>query len=110
MSSGLMFDIYIFVLAILVGYEVITKVPSTLHTPLMSASNAIHGIVIIGAMIMASQAHSTVGYVLAFIASFFAGMNVVGGYSLTDRMLQMFRKRPAPSARDGDGHRDGQSS
>ncbi|OIN78930.1 NAD(P) transhydrogenase subunit alpha [Mycobacterium malmoense] len=100
-AAGLMFDVYIFVLTILVGYEVITKVPSTLHTPLMSASNAIHGIVIIGAMITAAQAHTTVGYVLAFLAAFFAAMNVVGGYSLTDRMLQMFRKRPVPPAREG---------
>ena len=94
MTTGLMSDIYMFVLAILVGYEVISKVPSTLHTPLMSASNAIHGIVIIGAIITASQARTTAGYVLAFVAAFFAAMNVVGGYSLTDRMLQMFRKRP----------------
>src|SRR5579863_8865658 len=100
MTSGLMSDIYMFVLAILVGYEVITKVPSTLHTPLMSASNAIHGIVIIGAFITASQARTDAGYALAFVAAFFAGMNV-GGYSLTDRMLQMFRKRPVPTAHDG---------
>ena len=101
MTTSLMSDIYMFVLAILVGYEVITKVPSTLHTPLMSASNAIHGIVIIGAIISASQARTTAGYVLALVAAFFAGMNVVGGYGLTDRMLQMFRKRPASVARDG---------
>jgi H+-translocating NAD(P) transhydrogenase subunit alpha len=101
MTTGLMSDIYMFVLAILVGYEVITKVPSTLHTPLMSASNAIHGIVIIGAVVTASQARTDAGYVLAFVAAFFAGMNVMGGYGLTDRMLQMFRKRPAPPAHDG---------
>lgn len=103
MSTGLMFDTYMFVLAILVGYEVITKVPSTLHTPLMSASNAIHGIVIIGAMLTAAQAHTAAGYVLAFFAAFFAAMNVVGGYSLTDRMLQMFRTRPAPSTPENTG-------
>jgi H+-translocating NAD(P) transhydrogenase subunit alpha len=101
MTTDLMSDIYLFVLAILVGYEVITKVPSTLHTPLMSASNAIHGIVIIGAVVTASQARTDVGYVLAFVAAFFAGMNVMGGYGLTDRMLQMFRKRPGPAAHDG---------
>jgi NAD(P) transhydrogenase subunit alpha len=100
-TTSLMSDIYFFVLAILVGYEVITKVPSTLHTPLMSASNAIHGIVIVGAIIAASQARTTAGYVLAFVAAFFAAMNVVGGYSLTDRMLQMFRKRPGPAAHEG---------
>ena len=101
MTTGLMSDIYMFVLAILVGYEVITKVPSTLHTPLMSASNAIHGIVIIGAVVTAAQARTDAGYLLAFLAAFFAGMNVVGGYSLTDRMLQMFRKRPGSAAHDG---------
>jgi H+-translocating NAD(P) transhydrogenase subunit alpha len=101
MTTGLMSDIYMFVLAILVGYEVITKVPSTLHTPLMSASNAIHGIVIIGAIVTASQARTNAGYALAFVAAFFAGMNVMGGYGLTDRMLQMFRKRPSSAAHDG---------
>ena len=101
MTTSLMSDIYMFVLAVLVGYEVITKVPSTLHTPLMSASNAIHGIVIIGAVIMASQARTNADYILAFVAAFFAGMNVVGGYGLTDRMLQMFRKRPASVPHDG---------
>jgi H+-translocating NAD(P) transhydrogenase subunit alpha len=100
-TAGLMSDIYLFVLAILAGYEVITKVPSTLHTPLMSASNAIHGIVIIGAFITAAQARTDAGYALAFVAAFFAGMNVADGYSLTDRMLQMFRKRPVPPARGG---------
>lgn len=97
MSAGLLSDISIFVLAILVGFEVISKVPSTLHTPLMSASNAIHGIVVIGAVVTASEAHNTAGYVLTFIAAVFAGMNVMGGYAVTDRMLQMFRKRPVPA-------------
>lgn len=96
MSAGLVSDISIFVLAILAGFEVISKVPSTLHTPLMSASNAIHGVVFVGAMVTASQAHSAVGYVLTFVASLFAAMNVAGGYAITDRMLQMFRKRPVP--------------
>lgn len=94
MSADLVSDISIFVLAILAGFEVISKVPSTLHTPLMSASNAIHGIVIVGAMITASQAHDAVGYVLTFVAALFAAMNVTGGYAVTDRMLQMFKKKP----------------
>jgi NAD(P) transhydrogenase subunit alpha len=98
MSTGLLADISIFVLAILVGFEVISKVPSTLHTPLMSASNAIHGIVLVGVMVTAAAAHDTVGYVLSFVAAVFAAMNVVGGYAVTDRMLEMFRKRPAPPA------------
>lgn len=106
MSSGLLSDVSIFVLAILVGFEVISKVPSTLHTPLMSASNAIHGIVFVGAMVTAAEAHNTAGYVLTFVAAAFAAMNVVGGYSVTDRMLQMFRKRPVPPA-PGDHAGDG---
>ncbi len=106
MSVTLLGDISIFVLALLVGFEVISKVPSTLHTPLMSASNAIHGIIVVGAMATASQADSAAGYVLAFLASAFAAMNVVGGYMVTDRMLQMFRRRPAPARTDttGEGH------
>jgi NAD(P) transhydrogenase subunit alpha len=97
MSSGLIADISLFVLAILVGFEVISKVPATLHTPLMSAANSIHGIVFVGVMITAAAAHSTAGYVLAFVAAAFAAMNVVGGYRVTDRMLKMFRKRPLPT-------------
>lgn len=94
MSTSLITDITIFVLSILVGFEVISKVPQTLHTPLMSAANSIHGVVIVGAFLIASTAHSTVGYALAFIAAAFAGMNVVGGYAVTGRMLQMFIRRP----------------
>ena len=96
MTAQLLSDISIFVLAILVGFEVISKVPATLHTPLMSASNAIHGIVLVGVMVTAAEAHDAVGYVLAFIAAVFAAMNVVGGYTVTDRMLQMFKRRPTP--------------
>ncbi len=98
MSAGLLSDISIFVLAILAGFEVISKVPSTLHTPLMSASNAIHGVVIVGVMITAAETRSTTGYVLTFVAAVFAAMNVVGGYSVTGRMLQMFRRRPVATA------------
>ena len=100
MNASLLSDLSIFVLAILVGFEVISKVPSTLHTPLMSASNAIHGIVFVGAMVTAATAHNAVGYVLTFVAAFFAAMNVAGGYTVTDRMLQMFRKRPTPKPAD----------
>ncbi len=88
----------IFVLAILVGFEVISKVPATLHTPLMSGANSIHGIVLVGAMIIAATAHDALGYLLALVAVAFATMNVVGGYVVTDRMLQMFRKRPTTPA------------
>jgi NAD(P) transhydrogenase subunit alpha len=93
MSAALITDLTIFVLALLVGIEVIGKVPATLHTPLMSATNAIHGIVLMGALLIGVTAHNTVGYILAFIASFFAGANVVGGYVVTERMLKMFRKK-----------------
>jgi NAD(P) transhydrogenase subunit alpha len=72
-------------------------VPATLHTPLMSATNAIHGIVLVGALLIGLTAHNAVGYVLAFVAAVFAGANVVGGYVVTGRMLKMFRKKTAPS-------------
>jgi NAD(P) transhydrogenase subunit alpha len=98
-SQELLTSLAIFVLAILVGFEVISKVPATLHTPLMSGANSIHGIVLVGAMIIAAQADNPVGYLLAFVAMVFGAMNVVGGYVVTDRMLQMFRKKPtAPKA------------
>jgi proton-translocating NAD(P)+ transhydrogenase subunit alpha len=86
--------IVIFVLAMFVGFEVITKVPPTLHTPLMSGSNAISGISIIGAIIVAGRGDTTVGSVLGLVAVIFAMINVVGGFMVTDRMLRMFRKRP----------------
>jgi len=78
-----------------VGFEVISKVPATLHTPLMSAANSIHGIVLAGAMLIAVTANNAIGYILAFVAAAFAAMNVVGGYVVTGRMLKMFRRRPA---------------
>ena len=98
MSSGLLTDLTIFVLSLLVGIEVISKVPATLHTPLMSAANSIHGIVLVGAMLIAVTANNPLGYILAFVAAFFAAMNVVGGYVVTGRMLKMFRRRAAPVA------------
>jgi len=84
----------VFFLAILVGFAVISKVPATLHTPLMSGANSIHGIVLVGAMLIAAEANDPVSVVLSLIAVAFATMNVVGGYVVTDRMLQMFRKKP----------------
>ena len=97
MPSGLLTDLTIFVLSLLVGIEVISKVPATLHTPLMSAANSIHGIVLVGAMLIAVTANNPLGYILAFVAAFFAAMNVVGGYVVTGRMLKMFRRRAAPA-------------
>jgi NAD(P) transhydrogenase subunit alpha len=99
-TTVLLTDITIFVLAILVGFEVISKVPATLHTPLMSAANSIHGIVLAGALLIAVTAHDPLGYILAFVASAFAAMNVVGGYVVTGRMLKMFHRTrtPVPAA------------
>jgi H+-translocating NAD(P) transhydrogenase subunit alpha len=104
-SQDLLNALAIFVLAILVGFEVISKVPATLHTPLMSGANSIHGIVLVGAMLIAATADNPLSYVLAFIAVVFGAANVVGGYVVTDRMLQMFRKKaaaPKPAADDAE--------
>jgi NAD(P) transhydrogenase subunit alpha len=93
----LLTELTIFVLACFVGFEVISKVPNTLHTPLMSGTNAIHGIVIVGGILaIAVATGDTLGKVLAVIAVAFGTINVVGGFLVTDRMLEMFRKRPAP--------------
>ncbi len=94
MSTALLTDLVIFVLSLWVGFEVISKVPATLHTPLMSAANSIHGIVLVGAMLIAVTANNAIGYMIAFIAAAFAAMNVIGGYVVTGRMLKMFRRRP----------------
>jgi len=84
----------VFVLAIFVGFEVITKVPATLHTPLMSGSNAISGITIVGALMCSfSDSFASLGVLLGFLAIIFATINVVGGYVVTNRMLQMFKER-----------------
>lgn len=90
--SLLMF-IYVFVLAIFVGFELITKVPPNLHTPLMSGSNAISGITIVGALIASGLQDNFVATILGMVALVFATINVVGGYLVTDRMLKMFRKK-----------------
>ena len=98
MSTALLTDLTIFVLSLWVGFEVISKVPATLHTPLMSAANSIHGIVLAGAMLIAVTANNPIGYIIAFVAAAFAAMNVVGGYVVTGRMLKMFRRRPTAPA------------
>ncbi|OGU58081.1 MAG: NAD(P) transhydrogenase subunit alpha [Ignavibacteria bacterium RBG_13_36_8] len=85
--------IYVFVLAIFVGFELITKVPPTLHTPLMSGSNAISGITIVGALLSAGLEEFTISTILGLIALIFATINVVGGFLVTDRMLKMFKKK-----------------
>lgn len=94
MTPELLSALTVFVLAILVGFAVISKVPATLHTPLMSGANAIHGIILVGSMFIAVEATDLASQVLSLIAVAFATMNVVGGYVVTDRMLQMFRRRP----------------
>lgn len=96
MTGSFVGDMTIFVLALLVGFEVISKVPATLHTPLMSGANSIHGVVLVGVIILAGSVQGVLGYVLLFVAAAFGAANVVGGYVVTDRMLQMFRRRPVP--------------
>lgn len=92
--SPFVISVIIFVLAIFIGFEVITKVPSTLHTPLMSGSNAISGITIVGALLCSfSDTFASFGVFLGFLAVIFATINVVGGYVVTNRMLQMFNKK-----------------
>ena len=93
MSETMVLGLYILILATFVGYEVISRVPSVLHTPLMSGTNAIHGIVMLGAILVAGQATSTLGQVLGFIAVAMGAANVFGGFVVTDRMLEMFRKK-----------------
>ncbi|MEC7870506.1 MAG: NAD(P) transhydrogenase subunit alpha [Chloroflexota bacterium] len=92
MKLDLISLIIIFALSLFIGYEVITKVPPTLHTPLMSGSNAISGIVIVGAIIIASNANGIVSTILSVFAVILATINVVGGFMVTDRMLAMFKK------------------
>ncbi len=89
----LLLQVYVFVLAIFVGFELITKVPPTLHTPLMSGSNAISGITIVGALLSAGAQEFTISTILGLVALIFATINVVGGYLVTDRMLKMFKKK-----------------
>lgn len=85
--------LYVLVLATYVGFELISKVPPTLHTPLMSGSNAISGITVVGAILVINSDHGTISVVLGVIALFLATLNVVGGYLVTDRMLRMFKKK-----------------
>jgi NAD(P) transhydrogenase subunit alpha len=101
MSHGLLlsFEVTILVLAIFLGFELISRVPTLLHTPLMSGTNAIHGIVIVGAMLVAGLGHKdTLTTVVGLVAVVLASANVVGGFVVTDRMLEMFRKREPPAA------------
>lgn len=94
MTESLLVEVTVFVLAAFVGIEVISKVPTTLHTPLMSGTNAIHGVVIVGAILVAASDLGTVTTILGTIAVAFGASNVVGGFLVTDRMLEMFKRRP----------------
>lgn len=101
MNEHLFTEITVFILSVFVGIEVISKVPTTLHTPLMSATNAIHGIVLVGALLVAGTAHAPLGNVIGFLLVVLASLNVFGGYTVTERMLQMFRpKAPRPARPD----------
>ena len=96
-NTILVFEVTILVLAVFLGVEVISKVPTLLHTPLMSGTNAIHGIVIVGAMIVLGLSHKgPFTWIIGFVAVVLASANVVGGFVVTDRMLEMFKKRDKP--------------
>jgi H+-translocating NAD(P) transhydrogenase subunit alpha len=95
-NEPLLIELTVFVLAAFVGFEVISKVPTMLHTPLMSGTNAIHGVVIVGAILVAGSGQGTVTTILGTVAVAFGASNVVGGFLVTDRMLEMFRKKPEP--------------
>ena len=93
-TTGILEFLTIFILAIFVGNEVVSRVPSILHTPLMSGSNAIHGIVLVGAMIVLGTASGAAQMILGFLAVLLATLNIVGGFTVTDRMLEMFKAKP----------------
>ena len=85
--------LFILVLAAFVGYEVVSKVPTMLHTPLMSGANAVHGVIVVGAMLVAATADNPIAVVLALVAVILGTINVIGGFTVTDRMLEMFKGR-----------------
>ena len=93
MNAQLVAELTIFALAVFLGFELISKVPTMLHTPLMSGTNAIHGIVLIGAMLIVGTADSSLEKALGFVAVLFGTINIVGGFLVTDRMLEMFKQR-----------------
>ena len=104
MTEGVVW-LTIFVLSVFVGVEVISKVSSTLHTPLMSGANAIHGIILLGAIVVTGQTESGVALVVGLVAIVLAAVNLVGGFVVTDRMLQMFVRRKAPAAAEKEAGR-----
>jgi NAD(P) transhydrogenase subunit alpha len=102
-------EIAILVLAAFVGFEVISKVPNTLHTPLMSGTNAIHGIVVLGGLLLMHEAHGVLEHLLLVIAIAFGTINIVGGFVVTDRMLAMFKKKDPPKAGESEAEKPGGS-
>ncbi len=103
MDESIRLGAYVFVLAIFLGLEVINRVPATLHTPLMSGTNAIHGIVVLGAMLVLGSADTWWLQLIGFVAVVTGAANVVGGFVVTDRMLEMFRKKPTAGQGSGAG-------
>src|SRR2546423_1742736 len=95
-------EIAILVLAAFVGFEVISKIPNTLHTPLMSGTNAIHGIVVLGGLLLMHDARGFLEHLLLVIAITFGTINIVGGFLVTDRMLGMFKREPEPASSEGE--------
>ncbi len=100
--DSLVIDLAVLVLAGFVGYAVISKVPNTLHTPLMSGTNAIHGIVVLGGIILMAESHGVLEQILLVVAVAFGTINVVGGFLVTDRMLGMFKRKDPPARDDGE--------
>jgi NAD(P) transhydrogenase subunit alpha len=92
--------LFILVLAAVVGYEVVSKVPTMLHTPLMSGANAVHGVIVVGAMLVAATSEGPIRIALALVGVILGTINVVGGFVVTDRMLEMFKKRPGEQTRE----------
>lgn len=103
--TGGMALLTIFVLAVFVGFEVVSKVSTMLHTPLMSGANAIHGVILVGAILVTGRAHGALDISLGLLAVFLATINMVGGFVVTDRMLDMFKARPAPSKASDKGEK-----
>jgi NAD(P) transhydrogenase subunit alpha len=101
-SEQLLTELTVFVLSVFVGIEVISKVPSTLHTPLMSATNAIHGIVLVGAILVAGTLDAPFQAVIGVILVILASLNVFGGFTVTERMLEMFKPRPVVAKKETD--------
>ena len=99
MNVALMAEIWVFALAVFVGIEVISKVPVVLHTPLMSGTNAIHGIVMLGGVLVLASAHEPILVTLGFLAVVLGAMNLFGGFVVTDRMLEMFKARKKPGGK-----------